>query len=76
MGGGAGWIKEIANLRISDVTKGQKELKETAENGLKLCKLLYNEASRIRRLYNKGNAINSLYTNCCARECQLNQKKD
>lgn len=52
-----------------------KELKETAEKGLKLSKLLYNEASRIRRLYNKGNAIDSFCINCCAKECQLNQNK-
>ena len=48
-----------------------KEAKQTADQGYKLCRLLYNEASRIRRLYKK-NAFTGAGIVCMTSNCKFN----
>lgn len=51
-----------------------KNTKNMAEKGLKLSRLLYDEAGRIRRIYKKENAIDRTEITCKSDRCSLFNK--
>ncbi len=51
-----------------------KNAQETAEKGLELSRLLYNEASRIRRIYRKEGLISVQNLQCMSDNCKLNKQ--
>lgn len=65
-----GYIHGLYKNEVRFKTR-MKDSKETAEKGLELCKQLYNEANRIRRLSKKSESISWCQIRCYTTDCKL-----
>ena len=70
-----GYIHGLYKSEVRYKTR-MKDSKETAEKGLKLCRQLYNEASRIRRLTKKQNPALWSEIHCYSSCCNLYSEKN
>lgn len=70
-----GYIHGLYKSEVQYKTR-MKDSKETAEKGFELCRLLYNEANRIRRMIKKQNWDDSTGILCYSDKCKLYPKKN